>query len=305
MSFVTLEILSCFKMEAHDTSTSDTSNSEGEYVLSQAGQESSPLNSSWPKFDCSMWNPDLSSGLSFISLLPFPDVPYKLPDIKEQTPAPGKMKVSMTHRKARRKEFCSGKTTGRDIVDAKRLRHAVSSNDYKLAEDLLESGADPCSCDDKKRTPLHIAATKGNGQMINLLLDKGAEVNQADIIGNTPLHLAACTNNIQVVTTLLRAGTDVNALDNSGSTPLHLAKSRLRILQDSKCSSDQLKTEAMHIVDMMKEYLSRTGCHDNLAELEVLCGRLQGVSTRQDIDNVNSLLSDFANLQLDKRHQPR
>lgn len=81
----------------------------------------------------------------------------------------------------------------------------------------------PFSRDDRGYTPLHVAATCGQAQLIDLLVRKGAPVNATDYHALTPLHLA-CQRGYQGVTLLLlhyKANTD--AQDNNGNTPLHLA----------------------------------------------------------------------------------
>uniref|UniRef100_A0A674NC53 Ankyrin repeat domain 27 n=1 Tax=Takifugu rubripes TaxID=31033 RepID=A0A674NC53_TAKRU len=81
----------------------------------------------------------------------------------------------------------------------------------------------PRSRDDRGYTPLHVAATCGQSQLIDLLVCKGASVNATDYHGLTPLHLA-CQHGYQGVTLLLlhhKANTD--AQDNSGNSPLILA----------------------------------------------------------------------------------
>ena len=84
--------------------------------------------------------------------------------------------------------------------------------------------------DNKKRSALHIAASRGADDLVHLLLQQGANPNVQDCNGNTPLHLAACTHHIRVVTLLLRFGADVKKVDIAGKTPLHLSMSRLKML---------------------------------------------------------------------------
>ena len=52
-------------------------------------------------------------------------------------------------------------------------------------------GASVNARDHRKRTPLHVAAEKGEEELITFLLDKKADSNIADLDGNTPLDLAA------------------------------------------------------------------------------------------------------------------
>ena len=45
--------------------------------------------------------------------------------------------------------------------------------------------------DHRKQTPLHVAAEKGDDELITFLLEKKADSNVTDLHGNTPLDLAA------------------------------------------------------------------------------------------------------------------
>jgi ankyrin repeat protein len=98
-------------------------------------------------------------------------------------------------------------------------------------------------------TPLHLFATWGHKEIIELLIAAGADVNAKDKDGRTPLdgalgetadlirkhggkngtedysiHLAAARGNIEAVKQHLAAGADVNAMSGAdGRTPLNIA----------------------------------------------------------------------------------
>ena len=55
---------------------------------------------------------------------------------------------------------------------------------------------------------------------------------------------------------------------------------------------------------MMKTYLQVSGEEDDATQLEDLCRQLQRTSTREEVDHVNNLLSDFASLSIQKKEQP-
>ena len=134
----------------------------------------------------------------------------------------------------------------------------------------------------------------------------------------------------EVVTLLLRAGTDVTTLDNSGRTPIHLAQSKLRILQQhsSKNVTEmtkvslfsqknswnrfndfflvlQVKEEVSQVVDMMREYLSKTGViKDHSAYSDLLNSFSQRLTLHNNHDEIHNdlanLLDTLGNLHLDK-----
>lgn len=282
------------------------SDKEGAGVSSGAGltlnsdncQSSSGF--SVPNFNITSWNPEPPAGLHFMCLLP-----VAIPQNYSQEEHVGKLKTSTAHRKQRLKAFTSGRTTCRNILDEKRLRTAASQNDCITVIELLEGGADPSCEDEKKRTPLHFAASQGFETIAKVLLDKGADPNKKDFIGNTPLHLAACTCQVPIVTLLLKAGTDLKSVDQYGRTPLALAKSRLKFLAEEKSySNDKIRTEILQVSDMMKTYLEITGEKDDASQLDDLCSQLQRTSTREQVDHVNNLLSDLASLSIQKKEQP-
>ena len=88
--------------------------------------------------------------------------------------------------------------------------------------------------DQSIRTPLHVAADKGNLYVVNLLL-KGIKggiksdekrktvLNAKDVRGKTPLHIAVSKEYGDIVGTLLEAGANKDARDKQLLTPLHYA----------------------------------------------------------------------------------
>merc|ERR1719412_1742800 len=180
----------------------------------------------------------------------------------------------------------------------KKLRTAASTNNTDSIQRLLANGVNVNSSDGQQRSALHFAASKGYSEIVNILLQYGADPNSKDILGNTALHLAACTNHIEVVTLLLRAGTDVTTLDNSGRTPMQLAQSKLKLLQKNSSKSvaemTKVKTEVSQVVDMMREYLSKTGA---IKEKSAYSDLLNSFSQRLNLhNNQDEIHSDFANL---------
>jgi serine/threonine-protein phosphatase 6 regulatory ankyrin repeat subunit B len=72
-------------------------------------------------------------------------------------------------------------------------------------------------------TPLHLAAAKGQKEVVELLLTHNAHVNAKDDSGETPLFHAVRFGNKDIVELLLDHGADVNAKDKDGATALDVA----------------------------------------------------------------------------------
>ena len=75
-------------------------------------------------------------------------------------------------------------------------------------------------------TPLHVAASSGHLNILELLLHHGGDVNCLTNTGHTPLHLAASGHHIECIMLLLAYGADDSIVDNSGKAPLQTAKLR-------------------------------------------------------------------------------
>ena len=73
-------------------------------------------------------------------------------------------------------------------------------------------------------TLLHLAASGGSGEIVQMLLSAGAEIGARDAEGMTPLHTAANAGKYEVVKHLLTAGADTEVRENrQGLRPIHFA----------------------------------------------------------------------------------
>lgn len=73
-------------------------------------------------------------------------------------------------------------------------------NDLTLA--LIRAAPHPCLLDipnDDRDTPLHLAVSRGQSQVVRWLIVAGASPCPRDANGDSPLHLAAKTNNYMCV----------------------------------------------------------------------------------------------------------
>jgi len=101
---------------------------------------------------------------------------------------------------------------------------------YDIARLLINSGMDVNAKDerDRRKTPLHEAAARGNLEVANLLLEHGADVNAKDEDSSTPLHEAVGSDNMKMAKLLLENGADLNVESNYG-TPLELADNKAMV----------------------------------------------------------------------------
>ena len=78
--------------------------------------------------------------------------------------------------------------------------------------------------DENGRTPIHIAASVGQADIVKLLLDVGAAVDEKNDDGDTALHLSAWQDRRDTVRTLLARGADTQLTNLAGQTPADRAE---------------------------------------------------------------------------------
>ncbi|CAE7033418.1 B''BETA [Symbiodinium sp. KB8] len=135
------------------------------------------------------------------------------------------------------------------------LSLACGCGSLKVAQLLLEAGADKDRLCANALAPLHVAAAGGQIEAVRLLVSSGANVNLASGEGTalllactfghvevveillaagastdqtskqrrSPLHMASFAGHADIVASLIDAGDCSNKIDQQGNTPLHLA----------------------------------------------------------------------------------
>jgi len=103
------------------------------------------------------------------------------------------------------------------------LHWVVLVDDVPMAKLLLAAGADPKLANRLGVTPLVVAATNGNAEMIRVLLDAGSDANALDTAGEPPLWTAVRSGSLDSVKILADRSTALSFKDSVQQTTLMLA----------------------------------------------------------------------------------
>lgn len=157
------------------------------------------------------------------------------------------------------------------------LHLACEHGSLHCLRELLEGSPTPLDLEARNFegfTPLHVAVTTSNHDVILTLLEHGADVDAVDIkSGRSPLLHAVENNNLEMVELLLQHGANVNAQSYGGNTALHAASGRgllevLRLLvrngADSSLKNYHNDTPLMvarnkRVIDILRGKASRSG----------------------------------------------
>lgn len=128
-------------------------------------------------------------------------------------------------RKITAREICLIKGTSGVFI----LAEAVITENIDIIRLLIELGAE---VNDKNgdmyddETPLSIACSKGNLEIVRLLLDSGAwtDNEKNDYESWNPLMCAVHNGNIEIVKLLVERGANVDVIRDGGNTALSIAK---------------------------------------------------------------------------------
>ncbi|XP_072441806.1 receptor-interacting serine/threonine-protein kinase 4 [Chiloscyllium punctatum] len=104
------------------------------------------------------------------------------------------------------------------------------------------------------RTPLHLAAQRGQYRAARILLEFKSTVNWKTLSRHTPLHLAAEGGHTSTSRLLIKHGVDINAVTEDGWTALHLASNRGHLQTVKMLVEEQANVETTG-------FLQRTALH--------------------------------------------
>ncbi|MDE0506064.1 MAG: ankyrin repeat domain-containing protein, partial [Candidatus Poribacteria bacterium] len=173
------------------------------------------------------------------------------------------------------------------------LCEAAAAGDIEAAKALLIADADPNARDSELGvTPLSWATLFNQVKVAEFLIQKGADVNARNRDGGTSLHGAAFLGYADIAALLIQKGADVNARNTKGESPLDVSKVDWGITQLIaswlEIELDQAKVEAGRtaVVKMLQEHSSA----DTGRSGDDMCAAVR----RGDIETVKVLLAKGA-----------
>ncbi|KAF9426578.1 hypothetical protein BGZ94_006309 [Podila epigama] len=99
-------------------------------------------------------------------------------------------------------------------------------NDVMLTLSLIKSGSPVSQHDLHGCTPLHLAARRGDLEMVMVLLQLGGDVNSRGERQWTPLHESISQKHANISSLLVACGADLTAKSDTGETPEELGRRR-------------------------------------------------------------------------------
>ena len=98
----------------------------------------------------------------------------------------------------------------------------IENSDIEGVRRLIKNGVDLNKIDDFGLTPLHMAVSCENLDIIELLIIEGADVNKVDDNGNPPILLVGSQDE-KIIKMLLEYGANPNIKNSDGRTILDVA----------------------------------------------------------------------------------
>lgn len=126
----------------------------------------------------------------------------------------------------------------------------------------MHTGADPNVPNNRRETPLDLAAQYGRLQVVQMLIRAHPELlmpfRMECTVSHSPLHLASRNGHKNVVDVLLAAGVNVNLLTSSGSAlheaALHAKDAVVRTLLDHGADLDATDSEGRTALDLLEQF---------------------------------------------------
>lgn len=148
---------------------------------------------------------------------------------------------------------------------SKKLHQAIEGNNIDLIKELLSRGVDVNNKEHTTgKTPLHMAAKKGNLAIAHILLEAGANHDLRDNANESALHKAVNGGHFDIVGLLIHHKAKFNALSLHGKTPVMYAKQKLKacVAQESYLAQlprTSYATPSMNSLKIHKTQASQRG----------------------------------------------
>jgi hypothetical protein len=124
-----------------------------------------------------------------------------------------------------REHFISALANLTDADGRTPLHYASCYGHRKVAETLLQAGADSMAVDCDGFTALHFATRWNRPAVADYLIWlEAVNVNQRDRWGQTPLHVAAAAGHLELADALVWRKAGIHLVDDEGKRPLDLAR---------------------------------------------------------------------------------
>ena len=172
------------------------------------------------------------------------------------------------------------------------LHYASSTGNFEIGRVLLERynanpNAKPPEGNDwilRGRTPLHIAVTSANLDLVALLIDKKADLYAGDRNGILPLHLAVQYGRMRAAKILMvRMGKRVHTPDANKTTPLHLAAQHGRGVLAAQLIALKAKVNLSNGYGMSPLHFAAAGGHEDVVELLIENGARINATDKQGV----------------------
>ena len=108
------------------------------------------------------------------------------------------------------------------------ILNAVTFGNIGKVQDYINANKDVNALDNEKNTLLMFAAKKGWYKIAEMLIENGANVKLKNQDGTTALHFATHGNYHKMVNLLLDHGACAHEKDSRGNTPLHYISMTLK-----------------------------------------------------------------------------
>ena len=123
---------------------------------------------------------------------------------------------------------------------------AVRDGALKQVEAMLKKGQTVHCCDENLRTPMHLAASRGDKALLQLLVEHGAAVNPRNRWGATPWHEAVQARHEEMCEELLALGADVLAIYAADGSLAARQRSRSRQPSTERAPSEAPSSGETH-----------------------------------------------------------